>query len=195
MMLEKKINIRKLSDLIKYFSELKKKLKNVSIIKVCCLVNNSPDDEGKYFLDEEVYIIFKNQTMLIIDYRNIDGLFVQYKKMSKNEIERFSKIDCLDLFNRTDEVYDYKTLMLSRRINYIFDYGSIKDIKIKKYLKEYKVWENNELCQKNSNSETFCEFSIILDNGNEFCFEPEDPIHDGYMTVKPKNIETHLQKF
>lgn len=71
-----------------------------------CSYDDSGDD-NRYSTDKPLYIIFNNKKALIIEYYFIDGLSVEYRKLTEDEICKFSSIDIRDFFNRTEEIYDY----------------------------------------------------------------------------------------
>ena len=190
-------HITKSSDLLKYFDTIMKKQNNNPIIKVYSKNYDCPDDTEKrrYDIDNEFYILFENQYALIIDYRNIDSLYIEYKKLSKDELEKAAKMDCKDFFNRTDEVYHYNTMKMSRRITSIFEYGYINDIKYNKVNNKYEVWENSTTIEKDPNEETFDEIILILDNNNEIHIYPEPALSDGYVDIWCEGAKVYTKEY
>ncbi len=190
-------NIIKSSDLLEYFNTIIEIQNKNPIIKVYSKNYDCPDDTEKrmYDIDTEFYILFENQYALIIDYRNIDSLYIEYKKLSKDELEEAAKMDCKDFFNRTDEVYHYNTMKMSRRITSIFEYGYINSIKCNKVNNEYEVWENSTIIEKNPSKETFDEIILILDNNNEIHIYPEPALSDGYVDIWCEGAKVYTKKY
>jgi len=189
--------IIKSSDLLEYFNKIIEKQNKNPIIKVYSKNFDCPDDteERRYDIDTEFYILFENQNVLIIDYRNIDSLYIEYKKLSRDELEEAAKMDCGDFFNRTDEVYNYKTMKMSRRITSTFEYGYIKSIKYNKVNNEYEVWENSTTIAKKPNEETFDEIILVLDNNNEIHISPEPALSDGYVDIWCEGAKVYIKKY
>ncbi len=189
--------IIKSSDLLEYFNKIIEKQNKNPIIKVYSKNFDCPDDteERRYDLDTEFYILFENQNALTIDYRNIDSLYIEYKKLSRDELEESAKMDCKDFFNRTDEVYNYKTMKISRRITSIFEYGYIKSIKYHKVNEKYEVWEDSTIIEKNPKEETFGEIILVLDNNNEIHISPEPALSDGYVDIWCERAKVYIKKY
>ena len=110
----------KKSDTQNYFDKVITELDNVPIIKVCSF--NDSGNDNRYSIDEPLYIIFKNKMALIIEYYFIDGLSLEYRNLTEEEIHNFFTIDVRDFFNRTEEIYDYNTKNIKRRNSLRFSY-------------------------------------------------------------------------
>jgi len=190
-------HIIKSSDLLKYFNMIIEKQKNNPIIKVYTKYNDCPNDIEKmrYDIDTEFYILFENQYALIIDYRNIDSLYIEYKKMTREELEEAAKIDCQDFFNRIDEIYDGKTIKMLKRVTSIFEYGYIKDIRYDRVNTKYEVWEDNSIIQESPSEETFEEIVLILDNNNEIHIYPQPALTDGYVDIWCKGAKVNVKNY
>ena len=167
-----------------FFNTIIEKQKNIPIIKIYSKNYDCPDNTGRYSIDTEFYILFQNQYALIIDYRNIDSLYIQYKEMNEEELKEAAKINCNDFFNRIDEVCDSRTWKLLRRQISIFEYGCIKDIKYDIVKTKYEVWENSSIK----------EIILILDNENEIHIYPEPALSDGYVDIWCKGSKMVKQK-
>lgn len=102
-------------------------------------------------------------------------------------------MDCKDFFNRTDEVYNYKTMKILRRITLIFEYGYIKSIKYHKVNEKYEVWEDSTIIEKNPKEETFGEIILVLDNNNEIHISPEPALSDGYVDIWCKSAKIYAK--
>ena len=166
--------IIKSSDLLEYFNKIIEKQNKNPIIKVYSKNFDCPDDteERRYDLDTEFYILFENQNALTIDYRNIDSLYIEYKKLSRDEL-----------------------MKILRRITSIFEYGYIKSIKYHKVNEKYEVWEDSTIIEKNPKEETFGEIILVLDNNNEIHISPEPALSDGYVDIWCERAKVYIKKY
>lgn len=130
-----------------------------------CSYDDSGDD-NRYSTDKPLYIIFNNKKALIIEYYFIDGLSVEYRNLTEDEICKFSSIDIRDFFNRTEEIYDYHAKNIKRRNSLRFSYDVIDNINNvnEKY---YYKWGNNDLVSVEPTNETFDKITLNLRNGNK----------------------------
>lgn len=170
-----------------YFDKIITELDNIPIIKVCSL-DDGGNDSG-YSIDKPLYIIFKNQKALVIDYRFIDELSVEYRDLTEEEIYQFSSIYMRDFFNRTEEIYDYHTKSINRRNSLRFSYDAIDSISIDNVDSQYYIWKNNELITNEPTTETFDKITFNLKNGNKISICPEPSEMDGYLDVWAEEID------
>lgn len=190
-------HISESTKLVKYFNEVIENLNSSPIVKIFAGYNAYPKNSKEVFysIDDKITIVFANHKVLIIDYNNIDSLYVEYKFLSKEDIEKIAQISCEDLFNRADEVYDSKTLRISCRFNSIFEYDVLEKIEFKCINENYGIWDNNEIIEKIPTEDTFGEIILILKNGNEIHICPEDAIMDGYMDVWCKGAIVNIKDY
>lgn len=187
------MDLTKKSDAQNYFDKIIAELDNTPIIKVCSLDDSGNDN--KYSIDEPLYIIFRNQKALIINYYFVDKLSIEYRNLTEEEIYQFSTIDMIDFFNRTEEIYDYHTENINRRNSLRFSYDAVDSINIDNVNSQYYIWKNNELTINKSTSETFDKITFNLKNGNKIsiCAEPSEM--DGYLDVWAEKIDFQQTKY
>lgn len=187
------MNLTKKSDAQNYFDKIIAELDNVTIIKVCSFDDSG--DDNRYSIEEPLYIIFNNKKALIIEYYFIDGLSVEYRNLTEEEIHKFSTIDTKDFFNRTEEIYDYHTKNIKRRNSLRFSYDVIDSININNVNSQYYIWENNKLISNEPTNETFDKITLSLRNGNKISFCPEPSEMDGYLDVWAEGIDFKQTKY
>lgn len=190
-------NICNSKELVKYFNEIIENLKFSPIVKIFSDYNSCPRNSNDVFhsIDDTITILFSNHKALIIDYNNIDNLCVEYKEMSKDEIEKIVSKSCEDLFNRADEIYNPNTYRMTCRFNSMFEYDVLEKIEFKCINENYGIWDNNEIIEKTPTENTFGEIILILKNGNEIHICPEDAIMDGYMDVWCKGAIVNSKEY
>ena len=187
------MDLIKKSEAQKYFEKIIDELDNVPIIKVCSIDDSGNDD--RYSIGEPLYIIFYNKKALIIDYYFIDGLSVEYRKLTEEEIHKFSTIDIRDFFNRTEEIYDYHTKNIKRRNSLRFNYDVIDSININNVNRKYYIWSSNKLTSNEPTNETFDKITFNLKNGNKITLCPEPDELDGYLDVWAEGIDFNQTKY
>ena len=188
------MDLIKKSDVQNYFDKIIEELNNVQIIKVCSFDDSG--DDNRYFIEEPLYIIFNNKKALIIEYYFIDGLSIEYRNLTEEEIYKFSTIDIRDFFNRTEEIYDHHTKNIKRRNSLRFSYDAIDNININNVNeKDYYKWENNDLVSAKPTNETFDKITFNLRNGNKIILCPEPAEMDGYLDVWAEGVDFNQTKY
>ena len=194
-MYEKKYDLSCYSQTLMYFKNLLPKIKD---IKVKAIYTPRPfwgfNQAYKIEADDPVYILFENGKCLVIEYYFIDDLNIEYRKMTKDELNKFNNASYKDYFNREFDIYDGCALKPLEHYKIEFQYDSIVDMHIKKVTEEYNKWLDTGLDAVIPSNETFNEIEFIMDNGKSFKVLAEDSEMDGYVLVSSKDIKVLVRQ-
>lgn len=144
-----------------------------------------------YDTDTEVYVLFENDDCLVIDYRFIDGLDIQFRKLTEAEQIEYDRAKVKDFFNTVNDIYDYRENRIRRTETCEMEYGTIQNISLRSVTREYEKWIDNDIDFVSPTEETFDEISFTMNNGNGFVIMPCEASGDGYTLVWSEDtIET-----
>ena len=190
------MKFNKKSDLQQYFNNIVKN--NMSeIVKIASLADDSSSKDLaiRYSIDEPLYIIFKNGKALIISYFNVCEITVDYRELTSDEKKLLAQINCKDFFNQVNDIYDYHTLKLSKRITVFLEYDALEKIEVKYFEGNYETWENNKIIIKKGTLENFDEIIFTMKNGKRIHIKPESAIFDGYLDVWSDDAYENIIKY
>lgn len=175
--------IKKYNNAKEYFEKLLPILKQKKIKKLCSFDSTYNTHLGKimYSIDAPLYIIFEDNTCLIIEYYFVSELRIEYRKLTNEEIVEYEKLN--DLFNSKYEIYNPNTYTLSRIDTVELEYGYINEIEINKFSHEYEAWVEHSIALIPASDETFNEIAFIMNNKKAVCICPEDAESDGYLDI------------
>ena len=163
----------KKSEAKKYFDSILESLQQSEVTAICTLSPMSWNHHRgyrTYSTDTEIYILFKNEYCLVITYRFIDALNIEFRKLTALE-ENHYKLRERDCFN-TSKVYQTENCNL--------EYGSIVDVLFRSVTKEYSKWIDNDVDFVSPTEETFDEIKFTMSNGKSFVICPDSAEADGY---------------
>ena len=168
------LELSKRSEAEVFFKDVVNKTKSIKIKSVSshCNIYHSRTKYRVYQSDTPIYILFDDGHCLLIDYRFIDALGVDFKMITKKEIDEL-ELARNDLFN-----YDY-----SNDDSSSLEYGSVMTIEIRTKNEKYSKWIGGDVELVSPNYETFDEIKFIMNNGNTFFISPADAEDDGYVMV------------
>lgn len=173
----------KKSDTIEYFNSIMGDLRQVKIKAIFSIAPLSWDYHSgyrTYSTDTEIYILLENEYCLIIDYRYIDSLDVQFRKLTPAEEKQHCKLRVKDFFNTVNDIQDYHTSKVYRTDTCVLEYGSIVAVSLRPVTKEYGKWINHDINLVSPTEETFDEIMFTMSNGNSFIICADDAEVDGY---------------
>ena len=177
------IDFSKKSQTVKYFDSIMGDLQQ-SKIKAIFSINSMSWDNHRsyrtYDTDTEIYILLKNEYCLIIHYRFVDALDVQFRKLTSQEEDEYNKQTEKDFFNTVNDIHDFHTNKVCRTETCSLEYGSIVDVSLRSVTTEYNKWFGNRIDFVSPTDETFDEIRFTMNNGKRFAICAADAETDGY---------------
>jgi len=173
----------KKSETIKYFDSIMEDLqqsKIKAIFSIAPMSWNKHRGYRTYSTDTEIYILLENEFCLVIDYRFIDALDIQFRKLTFSEKEEYHKLREKDFFNTDTEIHDYYTNKVCLVETCSLEYDSIVDISLRSVTKDYSKWLKNGIDFVSPTDETFDEIKFTMSNGKSFVVCAADAEMDGY---------------
>ena len=175
-----------------YFHILQNEISRIrikSIFSMSSMSWNHHREYRTYDTDEEIYILFENEYCLVIDYRFIDELNIQYRKLNFQEQKEFDELYVKDWFNTTNEICDYCTGEAVRMETCKLEYGSIEGISLRPVTEEYDKWVDQDIDLVMPDEDTFDEIRFSMSNGKSFTICAGDAEIDGYTFVWSEDAE------
>lgn len=150
------------------------KIWNKKIIKVFDLYGDIFDwnkkDNSYVCTDDDVYIMFEDNTCLIIGLTDRSSAWIKYVILSKEELEKYNTINDMFKFNNVD-----------------FEYDSIIGFEVNSFSNEFDKWISNgntsNMITIPAGGDYFDKIKIILKNNTKICLQAEDAISDGYCDI------------
>lgn len=177
--------ISKKSEATSYFNSILCSLKEAKIKAVFSLSSPSWNFYNRSFrtyrTDEEVYVLFENDWCLVINYRFIDYLDVDFRKLTETEIKEYEELLIKDCFNTTNDLYDFHSKQIYETQTCKLEYDNIESISLKSVTDEYSKWVDDDICFASSTEETFDEIKFSMSNGKSFIICADDAETDGYI--------------
>lgn len=175
----------KASETEKYFEKI---LNKIGDSKITCIYSRlstwSNNGYFTYMQDNPLYIIFDNGNCLVIEYYEINKLFVEYRKMTQDELGAYDKSDKKDLFNRTTNIHDYRSGKIIRIEKSELSYEGLERIELKHVTEEYSAWIEGDIEDGiKPTEETFNEIKFVMKNGKSFTVCADDAESDGYSLI------------
>ncbi len=187
------IDFSKKSETIAYFNSIISELKESKIKTIFSLSDphwSSHKGYPIYNSETEFYILLENGKCLVIDYLFIDLLNVQFRKLTKQEMDEYETLLTKDCFNRISNLYDYN-YKIKRVDSCTFEYGCITSINLRSVTKKYNKWINGQIDYVLPTEETFSVIDFTMSNGNSFAICADDAEVDGYVLLWSEDaIET-----
>ncbi|MBQ9844842.1 MAG: hypothetical protein IJO54_02025 [Oscillospiraceae bacterium] len=182
-------------ELQKYFDMIVEEIDS-QIVKVCTFpyADSNAYLPIVYRMNDSLYIIFENGKALVINYFNVYEIDVDYRDMTEEEKKNTSQIDCADFFNRVDDIYDYDTSKLSKRIIMNMDYGKLNKVVLQNYSGEYDYWYNGKVVTYTANNDNFGKLKLITDNNNIIDIIPKIDVLDSW-TVSSDTVCDIIRTF
>lgn len=150
------------------------KIWNKKIVKIFDLYGNTfnwkQKENSHVCTDDDVYIMFEDNTCIIINLVNRSAAWIKYKKLSKNEKEEFSTINDMFTFENNN-----------------FNYDSIHEFKVNSFSHEYEKWISNgntsSMITIPAGGDYFDKITIVLKNNIKIFIQAEDAMSDGYCDI------------
>ncbi len=182
----------KKSQTIKYFDSIIDDLRQSkikAIFSIAPMSWNHHRGYRTYSTDTEIYILLENEFCLVIDYRFIDALDIQFRNLTPSEKEDYHKLQEKDFFNTENNIRDYYTnkVYLTETCN--LEYGSIVNVSLRSVKKDYSKWLEDGIDFVSPTDETFDEIKFTMSNGKSFVVCADDAEVDGYALFWSDNTD------
>ncbi len=169
-----------------YLEEVSSKVENIKIKSIFSFESpwwNTHSGYRSYMLDGDLNILFENEMCLRISYLFVDALQMEFKKITKEEKEKYETLLVKDYFNGSQDITDFYTKKITHTESIKLDYDSIKSVSIHSVTEEYEKWLDGDIDYVKPNAETFDEITFVMSNGYSFTICADDASSDGYMRV------------
>ena len=176
----------KQSETKEYFNSIMDDLKQAKIVSIFSLASlswNNHRGYRTYSTDTEIYILLDNDYCLVIDYRFVDSLDVQFRKMTSLEMDVYSQIKEKDFFHTVNDICDFHSGRVYRTETCNLEYGRIVGISLRSVTKDYSKWLDNGINFVSPTEETFDEIKFTMSNGKSFVICADDAEVDGYTLL------------
>ena len=187
----KLMELSKASEAKAYFNDL---IENRRGIRIKFIFSANPffsnsDGVRIYNDDTEVYVVFEDDQCLIVDYRFIDGLRVDFRLMNEEEKKLFNQQLIQDYFNSSIDIHawvkneDGEMVVggVDRTETIALDYDILVAIELRAVKEEYSKWIDGSLDFVSPTEETFDQIKFIMSNGNTFTICAANAEEDGYV--------------
>ena len=188
----------KQSETKEYFNSIMDDLKQAKIVSIFSLASlswNNHRGYRTYSTDTEIYILLENDYCLVIDYRFVDSLDIQFRKMTSLEQEVYSKIQEKDFFHTVNDICNFRTGKVYRTETCNLEYGSIVSMSLRSVTKDYNKWLDDGIDFVSPTEETFDEIRFTMSNGKSFVICADDAEVDGYTLLRSEDTDetiTHI---
>ena len=182
----------KKSETIKYFNSIMQDLqqsKIKAIFSIAPMSWNHHRGYRTYNTDTEVYILLENEFCLVIDYRFIDALDIQFRKLTSLEEDAYCKLREKDFFNTVNDIHDSRTNKIYRTETCNLEYSSIADVSLRSVTNDYSKWLEDGIDFVAPTDETFDEIKFTMSNGKSFIICADDAEVDGYTLFWSENTD------
>ena len=182
----------KKSETIKYFNSIMQDLqqsKIKAIFSIAPMSWNHHRGYRTYSADTEVYILLENEFCLVIDYRFIDALDIQFRKLTSLEGDAYCKLRENDFFNTVNDIHDYRTNGVYQTETCNLEYGSIVAVSLRSVTNDYSKWLEDGIDFVAPTDETFDEIKFTMSNGKSFIICADDAEVDGYTLFWSENTD------
>ena len=182
----------KKSETIKYFNSIMLDLqqsKIKAIFSIAPMSWNHHRGYRTYSTDTEVYILLENEFCLVIDYRFIDALDIQFRKLTSLEEDAYCKLREKDFFNTVNDIHDFRTNKIYRTETCNLEYSSIADVSLRSVTNDYSKWLEDGIDFVAPTDETFDEIKFTMSNGKSFIICADDAEVDGYTLFWSENTD------
>ncbi len=182
----------KKSGTMEYFNSIMDDLKQAkieSIFSFCPPFWSHYRGYRTYDTDTEIYILLENGFCLVINYRFIDALDIQFRKLTLSEQEEHQNLLIKDLFNTVNDIHDFHTNRIHRTETCNLEYGSIVKVTLQSVTKDYNKWLDGHIDLVSPTEETFDEIKFTMSNGKSFAICADDADADGYILLWSEDTE------
>lgn len=176
----------KKSQTTKYFESIMGDLRQSkieSIFSIATMSWNRHRGYRTYSTDTEIYILLENEYCLVIDYRFIDALDVQLRKLTSLEKNEYCKLREKDFFNTVNDIHDFRTNKVYQTETCNLEYSSIMDVSLRTVTKDYSKRLEDGIDFVSPTDETFDQIKFTMSNGKSFVVCADDAEVDGYALV------------
>lgn len=178
------VDFSKKGETLEYLDRLLSALKHRKIKTVFTLYPpmwNNYDGYRTYDADTELYILFDDDMCLVINYRFIDKLNIEYRPLLETEREAYEKTIIKDCFNTRNDIYDFRLNKVIRTETVELEYDVIETVSVKPVSYEYGKWIDNGIEYMQPTEETFDELRLHMKNGKTITICPACAEVDGYI--------------
>ena len=188
----------KKSQTLKYFNTIIDDLRHTKIKAIFSIAPMSWGHHSGYRIydtDTEIYILLENEYCLVINYRFIDALDVQFRKMTTLEEDEYCTQREKDFFNTVNDIHDFRTNKVYQTETCNLEYGSIVDVSLRTVTKNYSKWLADGIDFVQPTDETFDEITFSMSNGKCFVICADVAEVDGYALFwSEDSVETITEK-
>ncbi len=146
-----------------------------------------------YSTNEELYILFENEWCLIINYRFIDFLDVDFRRLTEKEKNKYEELLIKDYFNNSIDVYDSHSKTYETRYCKL-DYDCIERVLFRSVTDDYSKWIGDDLEFVSPTDETFDEIKFIMNNGNSFIICADEAEVNGFAMFWSEDSKDEIKK-
>ena len=181
----------KASEAKRFLEEIIKKMRNIKIKTVFSAGPFFSSNKGyrRYEDDTPIYIVFENDECLIIDYRFIDALYMDFRSLNSEENALLEKTMIKDFFNCTVDIHRWAKNDNGESVAGAVDhteiisleYDAISNIDLRPVREEYEKWIDGDIDYVTPTKDTFDEIKFTMSNGNTFIICADDAYVDGYV--------------
>lgn len=191
------MHISKKSTAMEYFDSILSLLQHSKIKAIFALASpfwNHHRGFRTYRTDEELYILFENDWCLIINYRFIDYLNVEFRKLTETEINEYKELLIKDCFNTSNDMHDFRSNRTYETQTCNLEYDSIESFSLRSVIDDYNKWIGDDLKLVSPTAETFDEIKFTMSNGKSFIICADDADVDGYVMFWSEDAKEEIIK-
>lgn len=176
------LDLSKKSQAEAYFHSIMDDLQASTVKAVFALEPLSWSSHGgrrMYDVCSEVFVLLENGNCLVMDYRYIDSLDVQLRKMTAIEQDEYEKWQEKDYFNTVNDIYDLQENRVYQTETCHLEYGAIREVSLHTVTHEYEKWLDDGIDSVSPTEETFDEIRFTMSNGKSFVVCAGDAMSSG----------------
>jgi hypothetical protein len=188
-----------------YFEEILKKMQNIKIRAVFSAGPFFSSNMGyrRYEDDAPIYVLFENNECLIIDYRFIDLLYIDFRPLNSKENALLEKVMIKDFFNCSVDIHRWdkndKGESVVGAIDHTetisLEYEAISSIDLRPVTEEYEKWIDGDIDYVTPTEDTFDEIKFTMSNGNTFIICADHAYVDGYVMAWSTDAEESIIQY
>lgn len=176
--------LSKKSEATAYFDSILSELQKIRIKAVFTLASpfwSNKRGHRSYMDDTEIYVQLENDFCLVISYRFIDFLEVEYRKLTESEFYKYQELMIKDCFNTVNDIQNSRTGKIYETQICELEYGRIEEISLRSVTRDYLKWIDGDLDFVEPTEETFDEIKFTMSNGKSFVICADEAVTDGYV--------------
>ena len=186
------LHLEKASEAEAYFDGIIKTTQGVKIKTIfsSCPSFNKNDEYRMYSEDAPIYVAFEDGRCLVIEYRYIDSLYVDFRSLNEEDAEMQKDQLIEDYFNCSVDVHGWsrnekgetEVGKAERTEKISLTYDALVAVKFHRVSTAYGKWQNGNITEVLPTMEAFDEIKFVMQNGNSFTL-CADSGAEGYVWV------------